>query len=109
MGRWPANADGPGACRARRPRGISAAAARYFRPTSLNPRSAPGFCHGGRRLCCYFKEFTSDLNFRLDPRVLTSRDDWELPLLPERQILESALLVVRWQRGDQNALEGIVK
>jgi RNA polymerase sigma-70 factor (ECF subfamily) len=30
-------------------------------------------------------------------------------LLPDRQLLESALLVVRYQRGDRSAFEGIVK
>jgi RNA polymerase sigma factor (sigma-70 family) len=30
-------------------------------------------------------------------------------LLPDRQLLESALLVVRYQRGDRAAFEGIVK
>ncbi len=30
-------------------------------------------------------------------------------MLPDTQLLESALLVVRWQRGDREAFEGIVK
>jgi RNA polymerase sigma-70 factor (ECF subfamily) len=30
-------------------------------------------------------------------------------LLQEKRVLESALLVVRWQRGDRGAFEGIVK
>jgi RNA polymerase sigma-70 factor (ECF subfamily) len=30
-------------------------------------------------------------------------------LLPDTQLIESALLVVRWQRGDREAFEGLVK
>jgi RNA polymerase sigma factor (sigma-70 family) len=42
---------------------------------------------------------------RVSCRQLTNRSD----LPREKQLLESALLVVRWQQGDRSAFEGIVK
>jgi RNA polymerase sigma-70 factor (ECF subfamily) len=49
------------------------------------------------------------VNLFTQPCVLSSANEQELDLSQDKQILESALLVVRWQRGDHSAFEGIVK
>jgi RNA polymerase sigma-70 factor (ECF subfamily) len=49
------------------------------------------------------------LNLFSTPRVLKAADGQEPDLSREKLSLETALLVVRWQRGDRTAFEGIVK